>query len=202
MEAQAVAVAPTRITDFTGFEDVKGDTDYKINMTTGTLCNKRGKILGAKQNAGYILVNLPGKKMLLHRLIYIQRHGAVPAGRVIDHIDGNKLNNAISNLQAITNSENIKKAYADKDLTGQVRPAQKIIATNLETKIETTYPSLRQAQVKLGVANSSVRYCLDGKCKTALSKIDGKRYSFKAAPATPPSTEALASVSSSLALPV
>ena len=190
-----------RITDFTGFEDLKGYTEkgYKINMTTGVLVNKHGKILGTKQNAGYIIVNLPDKKVLLHRLIFAQRHGDVPAGRVIDHIDENRLNNSINNLQAITNSENIKKAYANKgDLSGIVRPAQKIIATNVETKAETEYPSLRKCQLALDVANSSVRYCLDGKCKTSLSKKDGKRYSFRLALPTPPSTTAPALVSSSV----
>ena len=192
--APAPAMAsPNRITDFTGFEDLNGFTEYgyKVNMNTGVLVNKHGKILGTKQNAGYIIINLPGKKALLHRIIYCQRHGAVPAGRVIDHIDENRLNNSINNLQAITNSENIKKAYANKgDLSGIVRPAVKIIATNTETKTETEYPSLRKCQLALDVANSSVRYCLDGKCKTALSKKDGKRYSFKLAPQTPPSTTA------------
>jgi len=177
--------------DQDGFEELVSHPDYRINMTTGVLVNKKGGVLGTKQNAGYIIVAIPSGKILLHRLVYLQRHGDIPAGLVIDHIDGNKTNNAISNLQAITTSENIKRAYKDKDLTGVVKLPISIIATNLETKVETTYPSLRSAQLKLGVANSSIRYCVDGKCKTALSKVDGKRYGFRAVQPPPASVPAL-----------
>ncbi len=40
----------------------------------------------------------------LHRLIYEDEFGKIPEGGIIHHIDGNKLNNNIKNLQCINES--------------------------------------------------------------------------------------------------
>jgi len=42
------------------------------------------------------------------RLVYEKVHGPIPQGCVIIHIDGNKLNDNISNLKCITRSELMK----------------------------------------------------------------------------------------------
>lgn len=60
------------------------------------------------------------KTMYLHRMIYIYHNGDIPDKMVIDHIDGNGLNNNIKNLQAITHSENLLKSKLEKtNKTGQ-----------------------------------------------------------------------------------
>lgn len=45
------------------------------------------------------------------RLVWTVFNGPIPKGMVIDHIDCNSLNNNLDNLQCITPSENIKRAY-------------------------------------------------------------------------------------------
>ena len=45
------------------------------------------------------------------RLVWTAFNGTIPEGMVIDHIDCNPLNNNLENLQCITSSENIKRAY-------------------------------------------------------------------------------------------
>ena len=56
-------------------------------------------------------VNGCGQVLLsVHKVIYTWFVGICPAGKVIDHIDGNKLNNSIGNLQLITQKENLAKA--------------------------------------------------------------------------------------------
>lgn len=119
---------------------------------------------------------------LNHRLIYTHRHGNIPAGMVIDHKDNNKQNNSIDNLQAITHAANIKKAWESLDPTTMNFAPRKITAVRLTDNQETSYASIRRAMTDLGVAGTSIRYCLDGKTKTAYSPTKACRYTFKLPP--------------------
>lgn len=47
----------------------------------------------------------------VHRIVFRAFIGDIPIGFQIDHIDGNKKNNSIDNLQLLTPSENTKKAF-------------------------------------------------------------------------------------------
>lgn len=82
--------------------------DYKED---GTLVRKKGlrKVGSFSKSVGYYHVELQGADYLLHRLIYIHQKGAIPTGLVIDHIDGDVINNRIENLQAITLERNNHK---------------------------------------------------------------------------------------------
>lgn len=70
------------------------------------------------KNSGYKCLDIwvPGennrirKKYMVHTLVYRAWVGEIPEGYVIDHIDEDKLNNHLSNLQCITQSENVKKS--------------------------------------------------------------------------------------------
>jgi hypothetical protein len=49
---------------------------------------------------------------LLHRLVYSAFNGPIPEDKVVDHIDGDKFNNKLSNLRLLTPREN-SQAYYD-----------------------------------------------------------------------------------------
>jgi hypothetical protein len=49
-----------------------------------------------------------------HRLVYETFSGNINSGFEIDHIDGNKHNNDITNLRAVTRSENMKAMHERK----------------------------------------------------------------------------------------
>lgn len=51
------------------------------------------------------------KQTGLHRLVFEYFKHDIPYKMVINHIDGNKNNNHIDNLECVTQSQNIKHAY-------------------------------------------------------------------------------------------
>lgn len=69
---------------------------------------------GAKDGRGYLKVFINKKHIYSHRAIYQAFHGDVPDGKQIDHIDGDKANNDISNLRLVTASENIRGFQAKR----------------------------------------------------------------------------------------
>ena len=49
---------------------------------------------------------------LVHRVIWFARVGPIPTGRILDHVDGNKLHNWLSNLEPVTEEESVRRAIA------------------------------------------------------------------------------------------
>ena len=63
---------------------------------------------------GYRVISLNGRTHLAHRVCWLMFYGVPPSG-ALDHIDGDKTNNAIGNLReasALENSHNIFKPYS------------------------------------------------------------------------------------------
>lgn len=58
----------------------------------------------------YKIVKIYSKSHYVHRLVAAAFHGPCPEGLVVDHIDGNKLNNNAENLRYITAYENVSRA--------------------------------------------------------------------------------------------
>ncbi len=57
---------------------------------------------------GYLRVSIGGQRYLAHRIIYKMVTGKEP--EVIDHIDGDPLNNSILNLRSVSVAENTRNA--------------------------------------------------------------------------------------------
>jgi hypothetical protein len=95
--------------------------DYLISSNGDVFSLKKGVKRKLKQNiinGGYAIVRLYhfGKTFdrLVHRLVADSFIDNNLNKNQVNHIDGNKLNNSVDNLEWSTQSENIKHAYANK----------------------------------------------------------------------------------------
>lgn len=74
-------------------------------------CNNREQ-LSCKNKDGYLRIKFNGIDYLAHRIGYAMIYGCIESNLVIDHIDGNKNNNSIYNLRAISLKENLHNRRA------------------------------------------------------------------------------------------
>lgn len=83
-----------------------GDIKIKSNSK-----KKRGEFLSIYKNPyGYLVAKVRDKQLVLHQFVAEKLFGPKKKGFSVNHIDGNKLNNAGDNLEYITIAENIKHA--------------------------------------------------------------------------------------------
>ena len=82
------------------FEYKDGNLIYKISSGS----KKKGSLVNTQHSSGYIRCKINKKQYLAHRIIYMMHHGYMPD--IVDHIDGNKSNNKITNLRPATKSQN------------------------------------------------------------------------------------------------
>jgi hypothetical protein len=99
------------------FFDYKDGVLYRKKQTSSNA--KIGDVAGTTRQDGYRHINLHGKFYLVHRLIFLMHHGFLP--KVIDHIDGNSLNNRIENLRVATKSQNCQNARIRRNNTSGIK---------------------------------------------------------------------------------
>ena len=142
--------------------------------------SKDGQILGKKRKRilkGTIFANgykyftlyagnVP-KSYLFSRFVYESFKGNIPDDEEVDHIDNDKENNSIKNLQLLTHKENTRKSKC-----------KKVKSLNIETREEKKFGSIKEASEEIGISTSSV--CLNCKKRTKVvkSKRDGMIYLF------------------------
>lgn len=100
---------------------VKGSTDahaLRLIAERRILCDPAtGVILvdgiprGISHGSGYQRIYAAGVYMQSHRVIWLSVHGPIRDGYVINHIDGNRRNNRLENLEAVTQRQNVQHAH-------------------------------------------------------------------------------------------
>ena len=98
------------------YDEVLGELRYKVRSSPASRVQVN-EVAGTINSSGYRVVCVNGKQHRVHRLIWMMLVGEIPAGYQIDHIDGNRANNHISNLRLATRVENGRNAKKRCDNT-------------------------------------------------------------------------------------
>ncbi len=107
--------------------------DRNIIKSNGIIQHRFGRICAMRINKdGYKIVKLSrnsiSRTKFVHRLVYETFVGSIPGGFDIDHIDFDRTNNNVDNLQAMTHADNVHKTvlsgrhFTSQNLTGSNNP--------------------------------------------------------------------------------
>lgn len=150
------------------------DADGRVfNLRTG---KEKKPTIG---NHGYLAVDLfkngQRKTLLVHRLVAEAFIPNPHKKRTVNHKDGNKLNNRISNLEWATHSENHKHSFRKLGRTSYMtgrfghlnHNSKPILQCSLNGDVIQRFDSIHCAERATGILNNAICACLRGRARTS-----------------------------------
>ena len=98
-------------------------------------CRLKKPLKGVYNSMRYLMFTAGKKNIFVHRTTYECFHGLIKDGLVIDNINGIKTDNFLSYLQAISQSENIKKGKTGTFKSVGKRPVKSFDTSSNEQKV-------------------------------------------------------------------
>lgn len=160
-----------------GFEGIYSVSNYGnvrreetgVSKGTGNYARSQHTLKQKKNNKGYLLVDLyknnTRHQFLVHRLVataFITNANNLPC---VNHIDENKFNNNVDNLEWCTQKYNINfGSCARKIGEANSNPVEQYSKTG-EKICE--YPSIIEAQRQTNISNGNIVDCLHGRRQSA-----------------------------------
>jgi hypothetical protein len=152
--------------------------DRKVDFEDGRYANYKGKLIKKVVNSnGYYVSTLwknsKSKTVYIHRLVAEYFILNPDNKKFINHIDGNKLNNTIENLEWVTQLENSKHAQ-QTGLTPKTHCAKPVKQYDLQNNLIATFGSYYEAAKTTGFTSSKIGLVVSGKRKTHKGFIWGE----------------------------
>lgn len=156
------------------------DRYVKSGLKYSKVCLRKGRILRASDNTqGYLFVNLQKdnkcKKKTIHRLVAENFIPNLNNLEQVNHIDGNKHNNNIENLEWCTQRYNIQQAWKmglAKQGKGKNHPESKAVNQyDLNNNLIKKWDSMMDVQREKGFLNVCICNCCKGKQRTSYGYI-------------------------------
>ena len=144
-------------------KEIKWEIDDRYTVKSdGHIYNKKGLKLKCRvTKMGYLDIRINKKTYLMHRMIAIAFLGETTK-RCVNHINGNKTDNRVENLEWVTHKENTNHAW----LNGLSKGRGKII---LDTVNGIYYNSAKEASNMLSISHSTIKSSCNGRCKNYLN---------------------------------
>lgn len=152
------------------FVKIEGFENYEVSNLGKVRNIKSGKVLKPQLNRnGYLMhllyENNKQKHLYLHRIIAIAFIDNPEEKPCVNHIDENKLNNDLSNLEWCTVKENNIHGTRTKRVAEKC--FKKVIQLDLNDNVLNEFESMTQAEQETGASVSHISSCCNGKRKSA-----------------------------------
>lgn len=148
------------------------DADYDVS-NQGRVRHGSRILSGSVHRDHYILVTLHGKQRPIHQLVADAFIPNLERKPEVNHIDGNKMNNAAENLERVTSSENQKHAVDNclqpKPVTTYCGKFSVEQRNEIKRLWDSGMYSRRQLATKYGVSHTCVNDIINDKYKYAES---------------------------------
>ena len=143
---------------------------YEVSNTGEVRSLIRGKIMKPSDNGkGYLQVSLTknkqSKRLYVHRLVANEFLDKGSCCEEVNHIDGKKYNNSVSNLEWCDDDKNREHAY----LNGlrKMKPIVGVEVYSLQDEPICEFVSISEASRKMKIPVGNIAKCCNGRSKSA-----------------------------------
>lgn len=98
-----------------------GELYWKVSRGRAKAGSRAGTLMTTEWGHIYRVIKLNKKPYLAHRMIWEMFVGPIPEGMVIDHENGDTLDNRLENLRVCTNTQNAQNIHHGRGIYSKIK---------------------------------------------------------------------------------